>query len=215
MAAKKTETNKIRIKEDHILNKIYIIRGHRVMLDSDLAELYGVETKRLNEQVKRNRARFPEHYVFELTTKEAESLRSQSATLNNRGSHRKYLPYAFTEHGVLMLANVLRSGRAVQMSIRIVDLFVKIRRTLLENTELRLIVEQLMNQTDNNKKNIELLFQYLDQLMAKKQGSVERVAIGYKITAKELRSQSRKLSGAPLKKGVTMVRRVRKRAAAI
>src|ERR1043165_2442557 len=94
------------ISEPKILSKIHFIRGQRVMTDHDLAKLYGVETKRLKEQVRRNIERFPEHYMFEMTPKEAECSRSQFATLNERGQNIKYLPFAFTEHGILMLANV-------------------------------------------------------------------------------------------------------------
>lgn len=101
----------VAIIEEKIVDKIHLIRGKKVMIDRDIAELYGVETKRLKEQVNRNLSRFPKHYMFELTQKEYESLRSQNATLK-QGGHAKYLPYAFTEHGLLMLANVLKSARA-------------------------------------------------------------------------------------------------------
>lgn len=97
-----------------IESKIYVLRGQKVMIDSDLAEMYGVETRRLKEQVKRNIERFPEDFMFELTKEEVDTLlRSQSVTLK-RGEHIKYLPFAFTEHGVLMLSSVLRSEQAVQ-----------------------------------------------------------------------------------------------------
>lgn len=102
-------------------------RGHAVILDSDLAALYGVTVKRLNEQVKRNHERFPEDFVFQLTDAEARSLRSQNATLK-RGGHRKYMPYVFTEHGAIMAANVLRSKQAVEMSVTVVRAFVRLRR---------------------------------------------------------------------------------------
>jgi hypothetical protein len=114
------------VLDEMIVSKIHWIRGHKVMLDSDLAELYGVETKRLKEQVNRNSSRFPAHFMFELTKEENENLRLQNATLGH-GTYSKYLPYAFTEHGVLMLSNVLRSDRAIQMSIKIIDVFVKLR----------------------------------------------------------------------------------------
>ena len=104
MAKSKTS---VAIIEEKIVDKIHLIRGQKVMIDQDLAELYGVETKRLNEQVKRNLSRFPGHYMFELSKEENEILRSQNATLRH-GGHSKYLPYAFTENGVLMLANVLK-----------------------------------------------------------------------------------------------------------
>ena len=99
-----------------IASKIYLIRGIKVMLDKDLAELYGVETKRLKEQVRRNIERFPQDFMFELTKDEYQALRSQIATLK-RGQHSKYAPFAFTEHGVLMLSSVLNSERAIQVNI--------------------------------------------------------------------------------------------------
>jgi len=134
MAKKNTD---LTIPDEVIMNKIYFIRGHKVMLDKDLAELYGVETKWLKEQVKRNIERFPKHFMFELTPQENEILRSQIATLKH-GEHSKYLPYAFTEHEVLMLSNVLKSGKAVAVNIKIIDVFVKLRQALSDNTELRL-----------------------------------------------------------------------------
>jgi len=125
------------ISVEIIERKIYLIRGHKVMLDSDLAELYGIETKRLNEQVRRNLKRFPEDFMFQLTLAEAESLRSQIATLEKgRGEHRKYLPLVFTEQGVAMLSSVLNSERAVQVNIAIMRTFVKLRQMLASNAEL-------------------------------------------------------------------------------
>jgi ORF6N domain len=127
------------------------IRGQKVILDSDLARVYGVSTKRLNEQFRRNRNRFPEDFAFQLTSEEAVNmrsqivtsspdvafLRSQSATLKKgRGQHRKYRPYAFTEHGALQAANILNSPRAVQMSVFVIRAFVKMRETLLGTREL-------------------------------------------------------------------------------
>ena len=116
---------------------IYEIRGQRVMLDSDLASIYGVETKALNRAVKRNRDRFPKDFVFQLTRSESELLRRQFGTLKGgRGQHRKYLPYAFTEHGAIMAANVLNSARAVQMSVFVVRAFLKMRALLGDKREL-------------------------------------------------------------------------------
>lgn len=154
------------------------------MLDRDLAELYQVETKRLKEQVKRNRIRFPAHFMFELTKEEAEVSRSQNATLK-RGENIKYLPYAFTEHGVLMLSNVLKSERAIEVSIKIIDVFVRLREVIADHTELRLVIEQIRRKTDNNSKNIELVFQYLDELLEKKKISKVRKPIGYKLYKKK------------------------------
>ena len=121
----------------NIQDKIYTIRGQQVLLDKDLAELYGVSIKRLNEQVKRNSERFPEEFMFQLNQKEFEVLRSHIATLNfSRGKHRKYLPYAFTEQGIAMLSAVLRSETAVKVSIQIMNVFVKFRRLYKENSQL-------------------------------------------------------------------------------
>ncbi len=134
----------------HIQNKILTIREQQVMLDRDLAELYGVETKRLNEQVRRNIERFPEEFRLKLTKEElAYSLRSQFATLKSgRGAHSKYATYAFTEQGVAMLSTVLKSEIAVQMSIRIMNAFVAMRRFIVSNEKLFHRVDVLENKVD-------------------------------------------------------------------
>ncbi|WP_242343650.1 ORF6N domain-containing protein [Anaeromyxobacter terrae] len=122
-----------------IERKILVLRRHRVILDEQLAPLYGVEVKVLNQAVKRNRERFPEDFMFQLTAEETALLRSQSVTLDaghGRGAHRKYRPYAFTEQGVAMLSSVLRSPRAVQVNIEIMRAFVRLRRMLQENADL-------------------------------------------------------------------------------
>jgi len=122
---------------ERVERKIYLLREEKVMLDSDLAELYGVSAKRLNEQVKRNRRRFPDDFMFQLTAEEAESLRSQIATLKTgRGQQRKYRPYAFTEHGAVMLASVLNSPTAVAASIQVVRAFVRLRAILATHKDL-------------------------------------------------------------------------------
>ena len=172
------------IPDEIIMSKIYFIRGHKVMLDADLAELYGVETKRLKEQVKRNIERFPKHYMFELTVKENEVLRSQITT-SKRGEHSKYLPYAFTEHGVLQLSNVLKSKRAIAVSIKIIDVFVQLREILANHTELRLEVEKIKRKLDNQDKNMEIVFRYLDELLAKKENPTPRNQIGYTLPKKK------------------------------
>ena len=126
----------------NIENKILVIRGQQVMLDRDLAELYGVETKVLNQAVKRNVERFPERFMFQLYEHEYSSLRSQIVTLKNdnnesmRGKHSKYLPYAFTEQGCAMLSSVLRSETAIQVSIKIMDAFVAMRHFLQNNAQV-------------------------------------------------------------------------------
>lgn len=129
--------DKFPIGVERIGHAIVVVRGVRVMLDRDLAEIYGVTTKRLNEQVKRNRRRFPSDFMFQLTAEEAGVIRSQIATLEiGRGRHRKFRPYAFTEHGTIQAANVLRSVRAIEMSIYLVRAFVQLRAFLLSNREL-------------------------------------------------------------------------------
>lgn len=117
--------------------QIVVVRGMRVLLDTDLATLYGVATKRFNEQVRRNRTRFPPDFMFQLTAAESESLRSQNATLKaRRGQHRKYLPYAFSEHGAIMAATILNTSRAVEMSVYVVRAFITLRAVLASNKDL-------------------------------------------------------------------------------
>ena len=166
------------LSEETISNKIYFIRGQKVMLDRDLASLYEVETKRLNEQVKRNLSRFPEDFMFQLTEIEYNSSRSQIATLKNaRGSNLKYLPFAFTEHGILMLSSILKSDKAIQTNIQIMRIFMKVRQMLLDTTEIKVDIQKKL---ENHDKNIELVFSYLDELTEKKEEESERVKIGYK-----------------------------------
>jgi len=167
------------LHEDLIINKIHFIRGQKVMLDKDLAEIYGVETKRLKEQVKRNIERFPSHYMFELSKEETEISRSQIATLK-QGENIKYLPYAFTEHGILMLSAVLKSQKAISISIQIIDIFVKLRKAILDNNEILIALSKLDRRTDNNTKNIEIVFRYLDELIDKQETTKPRPKIGYK-----------------------------------
>jgi hypothetical protein len=126
-----------------IERRIYVIRGQKVMLDSDLAQLYEVPTKRFNEAVKRNNDRFPADFMFQLTDEEAQSLRSQIATSNIGRGGRRYLPYVFTEHGVAMLSAVLRSTRAVHMSILIVRAFVRLRELLSTHKDLARKIEEI------------------------------------------------------------------------
>ena len=146
--------------------KIYLIRGQKVMLDSDLAELYGVPTKRLNEQVRRNITRFPSDFMFMLSSEESDSLRSQIATLKiGRGQHRKYLPYVFTEQGVEMLSSVINSERAVQMNIAIMRAFVKLREILSTHKDLAHKLKQLENKIEKHDGEIKVIFNAIRQLM--------------------------------------------------
>ncbi len=180
----KQETT-IAIPDEIIMQKIYNIRDQKVMLDSDLAELYGVETKRLKEQVKRNLERFPKCYMFELTENELAVLRSQFATSKEGRGGTRYLPMVFTEHGVLQLSNILKSGRAIEVSFKIIDVFVRLREMLADNTELRLAINRLEKKTENNTKNIEVVFKYVDELLEKEENPKPRKAIGYKTETKK------------------------------
>ena len=160
-----TETTQFDIK-----SMIYVVRNQQVMIDSDLEMLYQVETKRLNEAVKRNIARFPEEFRFQLTAEETESLRSQFATLNEndgRGKHRKYLPYVFTEQGIAMLSAVLRSDVAIQVSISIMKSFVEMRRFIANNALLferisTVELRQLEYQKQTDEK-LEQIFEYISE----------------------------------------------------
>ena len=155
------------IPHEIIEQKILLIRGHRVILDRDLAKLYGVDTKRLNEQAKRNIQRFPEDFMFQLTKEESEFLRSQFATLKvGRGQHRKYLPYVFTEHGAIMAASVLNSKRAVEMSIRVVRTFIKLRQLLTTHKELAYKLSELERKIEKHDTEIQAIFEAIRQLMA-------------------------------------------------
>ncbi len=147
----KEKNNTVQVSDELVLDKIYYVRNQKVMLDRDLAKLYGVETKQLKRQVNRNIGRFPEDFMFELTKVEFDVLRSQFGTLK-RGEHSKFLPYAFTEHGVLMLSSVLNSPKAIQTNILIMRVFARIRKTLTDTTELKLAIEELKRKTENKQK---------------------------------------------------------------
>lgn len=172
------------IPDEIITGQIYLIRGQKVMLDKDLAKLYGVETKVLKQAVKRNLDRFPEDFMFELTPQEAEISRSQFVTLK-QGQNIKYLPSAFTEQGVAMLSSVLNSQQAIRVNIQIIRIFTKIRQMLTDNTELRLEIEQIKKKLTNHGKNMEIVFRYLDELMEKTEKKTtkpkSRKLIGYRI----------------------------------
>ncbi len=150
-----------------IERKIYLIRGMKVMLDSDLALLYGVSAKRLNEQVKRNLKRFPLDFMFRLSeteTKKVDSLRSQIATLK-RGQNRKYLPYVFTEHGVTMLASVLNSEKAVEISIYVVRAFIKLREILTTHKNLIKEFEKMKRVQKTHGQHIVNILNVISQLL--------------------------------------------------
>jgi len=151
------------VADEMIVTKIYFIRGQKVMLDEDLAELYQVATGRLNEQVKRNIDRFPHDFMFQLTEEGFKNLKSQFAT-SSWGGRRK-LPFAFTEHGVLMLSSVLNSSIAVSVNIQIMRIYTKMREFLLTNQEILLKLEQLERKVSRHDEDIQLIFKYLKQLL--------------------------------------------------
>jgi hypothetical protein len=172
--------NELLIPDDRIERAILLIRGHKVMLDSDLAELYGVSTKRLNEQVRRNLARFPEDFMFQLTAEEADSLRSQFAILKaGRGQHRKYRPYAFTEQGVAMLSSVLHSDRAVQVNSAIMRAFVRLRELLATHKDLARKQDVLEKKLGEHDTNLQIVFEAIRQLMAPPPETATKRHIGF------------------------------------
>ena len=158
------------IPEELIERKIFLLRGQKVMLSIHLAKLYGVQVKVLIQTVKRNIERFPEDFMFQLTSEEAISSRSQFVTLNNRGSKRgknvKYLPYAFTEQGVAMLSSVLHSKKAVQINIAIMRAFVKLRQILSHHKKLAYKLGELERKISKHDEDIQNIFEAIRQLMA-------------------------------------------------
>jgi len=184
MTKTKTANSEIAIADESVMNQIYVIRGRKVMLDRDLAALYGVETKVLKQAVRRNSIRFPDDFMFELTADEFQSLRSQIVTSNEGRGGTRYVPMVFTEQGVAMLSGVLNSDKAIVVNIQIMRVFTRIRQMLSDNTELRLEIEKIKRKLDNQDKNTELIFQYLDELSEKiKRPPLlpDREMVGYKI----------------------------------
>lgn len=170
------------VSDETIINKIYLVRGHKVMLDRDLAEMYGVETRVLNQAIKRNEKRFPGDFMFQMTSEELSDWKSQNVISNKEKMGLRKPPNVFTEQGVAMLSSVLNSETAIEVNIQIIRTFTRIRQMLSEHTELRLEVEKIKKKLDNQDKNMEVVFQYLDELLDKKdQPKPERKSIGYKI----------------------------------
>ena len=160
--AKKASKKSI-LPDEIIINKIYLIRGQKVMLDKDLAEMYGIDTKVLKQAVKRNMARFPKDFIFTLTQKEFQHLRSQIVTSSWGGV--RYLPTAFTEQGVAMLSGVLNSPVAVQVHIQIIRIFTKMKEMLLTNKDILLKLEKMEKDVKENKEDIAMIFEALKQLL--------------------------------------------------
>jgi ORF6N domain-containing protein len=178
MPKKQTE---ITITQEVIINKIYSIRGQKVMLDSDLAELYQVETKQLKRQVRRNTERFPKDFMFEMTKDEFDNLRSQIGTSNWGGT--RYMPMVFTEQGISMLSSVLNSDVAIKVNIQIIRIFTKMREILLSHKDILVELEAIKQKLGTNSNDIERIFNYLKQLKQAKQQEIEhqkREKIGFK-----------------------------------
>jgi hypothetical protein len=172
------EDASLKMSDEDLTQYIYLIRGQKVMLDRDLASLYDVETKQLKRQVNRNLERFPSDFMFELNEIETQNLRSHFGTSSWGGN--RYLVMAFTEQGVAMLSSVLNSKKAIAVNIEIIRVFTKIRQVLLDNTELRLEVEKIKQKTENNSKNIEVVFRYMDEFIEKKENPKPQKSIGFK-----------------------------------
>jgi hypothetical protein len=160
---KETVSQKALVRVESLVRSI---RSERVILDSDLAKIYGVSTKRLNEQVRRNIGRFPQDFMLRLTAKESDRLRSQNATSNLGRGGRRYVPFAFTEHGAIMAANVLNSKRALQMSVYVVRAFVQFRGTIRANKELARWLHELERRVENHDGEIRAIFETIRRLMA-------------------------------------------------
>jgi hypothetical protein len=180
--------NKIMIPEETVISKIYLIRGKKVMLDMDLAEIYGVETKQLKRAVRRNIERFPEDFMFQMTKEELQYWRSQFGTSNREKMGLRIPPFAFTDYGVLMLSSVLNSPRAIQANIFIIRVFAKMREMVSANKELLQKVEKLIKNDTEQDKKLMLIFEYLKQFEEMKHHQLEqenRKKIGYKFPGKK------------------------------
>ena len=174
------------LPDEIISSKIYLIREQKVMLDKDLAELYGVTTGNLNKAVKRNIKRFPNDFMFQLSKGEFENLKFQFGISSWGGT--RTLPYAFTEQGVAMLSGVLNSDRAIRVNIQIMRIFTKIRQALTDNLSLKLEIEEIKKKLQNQDKNIELVFSYLDELIGKQDNPEPRKSVGYKLPNQKSKS---------------------------
>lgn len=179
----------IAVLAKRVETRIRLIRGHRVILDSDLAELYGVEVKRLNQQVNRNRLRFPGDFVIRLTPEETSDLRSQNVIPSPRRGGSRYLPNAFTEHGAIMAASVLNSGRAVEMSIFVVRAFVRMREALAANRQIMSKLAELERRVESHDANIQELIDAIRELMEPLPATGRR--IGFDLPADSAKSSAK------------------------
>jgi len=171
------------VPDEVLMTKIYVIRGQKVMIDRDLADLYGVETKYLKRQVRRNEKRFPEDFMFQMSKEELVDWRSQFVTSNADKMGLRYPPYVFTEQGVAMLSGVLNSDRAINVNIQIMRIFCKMRQLISSHQELIDRLKQIEQRLGGHDSEIVVLFEYLKKLMEEKEQENEqesRKRIGYK-----------------------------------
>ena len=176
-----SNNSQIMIPDEIVMQKIYRIRGKNVMLDQDLAELYNVKTKRLNEQVKRNISRFPDDFLFQLNKEEFNNLKSQFATSSWGG--RRTPPLAFTDYGVLMLSSVLNSDLAIKVNIQIIRIFTKMREMLMAHKDVLIQIEKIQNKLADHDNDILLIFEYIKRIEIEKKQNIEqknRKKIGFK-----------------------------------
>lgn len=179
----KESENQIMLPEETIISKIYLIRDKKVILDRDLAQFYGIETRRLKEQVRRNIERFPEDFMFEFTKEELEAFRTQFGKTSKEIMGLRIAPFAFTEHGILMLASVLNTQRAIQVNIQLVRIFNKMREILTTHQELFAELEKIKQQLSDHDSKFILIFEYMKQFEKAKQEELEyknRPKIGFK-----------------------------------
>lgn len=170
--------NEAIVPDEVVMNKIYLIKGKKVMLDRDLAELYGVETKVLKQAVRRNMSRFPPDFLFEMNKKEFENWRSQNVTSKEDRQGLRYAPFCFTEQGVTMLSCILSSERAIAVNIQIIRIFTKLREMIISHKDILLKLEQLERKVTGHDEDIRLIFEYLKQLLNPPQEP--RPRIGFK-----------------------------------
>jgi hypothetical protein len=168
------------VPDEHVMNKIYAVRNQKIMLDSDLAELYGIETKVLKQAVRRNIQRFPDDFMFEMNKEELSVLRSQIVTSKLSHGGTRYMPFCFNEQGLTMLSCVLNSPRAIHVNIQIIRIYTRIREMLLLHKDVYLLAEQIENKLVKQDQKIELLFTYLSKFIEKEE--LPREVIGFKLT---------------------------------
>ncbi|MBB5619223.1 hypothetical protein HDE69_000259 [Pedobacter cryoconitis] len=181
------------IPDEVVMNKIYVVRDQKVMLDRDLAELYGVETKVLKQAVRRNITRFPEDFMFEMNKEELGVWRSQFVTSNGDRQGLRYMPFCFTEQGVTMLSCVLSSERAIHVNIQIIRIYTRIREMLLLHKDVSLLVEQVEKKLLKQDQKIEVLFTYLNKFIEKEDKPREEIGFKRKGKSEPVKSEDAEL----------------------